>query len=333
MTDTSHPLSDIRYPTGEHGYLALMQHLHEHGVYKPNRTGIGTFADVGHLLKFDLRDGFPAVTTKKLMFDAAKGELLGFWRGYDNAADFRALGCNIWNANANETPAWLENRHRKGTDDLGRIYGVQWTKWRDTRHTRDSAEAARLAAAGYEEIAFDSTRNVWVFEKAINQVEKALETLLADPYNRRIIVSGWRVDELDKAALPCCHVAYQWVALPDGTLHMTMWQRSADTLLGIPFNIATCAVFLEVMARLAGLKPAGLTIFLTDAHLYENHVEQVSLQLSREVKASPRLVLSDRIKPITDLKDVKGAFEKIEPSDIYLEGYEHHAAIKAPMAA
>lgn len=324
--------ASFNYPEGESGYLALMEHLHQNGVYKPNRTGVGAFSDVGHMLKFDLRDGFPAVTTKQLAFKAVKGELLGFWRGYDNAAQFRSLGCNVWNANANETPAWLANRHRKGEDDLGRIYGVQWTKWRDTKWTADSMEAEALRAEGYEEVAFDKDRGRWVFERTINQVENALRTLLTNPYDRRIIVNGWRADELDRAALPCCHVLYGWAALPDNTLHMTMLMRSVDTFLGAAFNIASSALFLEVMARLSGRTAASMTMFFTDTHLYENHVEQLKQQLGREALPLPRLVLSDRIQQVTDLKDIAGVFERIEPDDIQLEGYSHQGTIKAPMA-
>lgn len=317
----------------ELSYLGLVEYLVESGQYKPNRTGVATFGDVGHVLKADLREGFPALTTKKLAFNAVKGELLGFFRGYDNAADFRALGCKVWDQNANETPSWLNNPNRKGTDDLGRIYGVQWTRWRDTRIARSQEEMARLAAAGYPLVAHDKERGVAVYERELNQLEQALRTLLTNPYDRRIIINGWRPDELDQMALPPCHVAYQLVAMPDNTLHITMWQRSLDTFLGVPFNLASTALMLSLFARLTGRTPATVTLFGTDMHVYENHVDQVHEQAARTPLGAPKLVISDRIKPLTSVEEVTGVFEDIEPQDIWLEDYESHAAIKAPMAA
>jgi thymidylate synthase len=301
-------------------------------MYKPNRTGVGTFASVGHMLKFDLRAGFPAVTTKKLAFNAVKGELLGFFRGYDNAADFRALGCKVWDQNANETPSWVNNPHRKGTDDLGRIYGVQWTKWRDTRIARTPGEMDKLAAAGYPLVAHDKERGVAVYEREINQLEDALRTLLTNPYDRRIIISAWRPDEIDQMSLPACHVAYQFVAMPDNTLHVTMWQRSTDAFLGWPFNQASTALLLALMARLCGRLPATVTMFSTDTHVYENHVDQVKAQVERAPYALPQLLLSENIQ-VTSVAELKGVFERIEPSDISLSEYEHHPALPAPMAA
>lgn len=317
----------------ERAYLGLLEHLTTAGQYKPNRTGVGTFADVGHMLKFDLRDGFPAVTTKKLAFNAVKGELLGFFRGYDNAADFRALGCKVWDQNANETPSWVNNPNRKGTDDLGRIYGVQWTKWRDTRIARTPGERVKFATSGYTLVADDKERNVAVYERTLNQLEDALRTLLTNPYDRRIIINGWRPDEFDLLALPPCHVAYQLVALPDNTLHITMWQRSTDAFLGWPFNQASTALMLALFARLTGRTAATVTMFSSDTHVYENHVEQVREQVAREPFKAPTLVLSDNIKQVKDVSEVSGVFERIEPSDIQLKDYEHHPALAAPMAA
>lgn len=312
----------------------LLEYLLIHGQHKPNRTGVGTFASVGRTLKFDLREGFPAITTKKLAFKSMKGELLGFFRGLDNAADFRALGCKVWDQNANETPAWLANPNRKGEDDLGRIYGVQWTRWRDTRYARSPLQAQQLKARGYALMADDPSRGVQVFEREINQLEEALRTLVMDPFNRRIIVSGWRPDEADQQSLVSCHVAYQFIVMPDGTLHSTLWQRSFDAFLA--FNVSTLALFTHIMARLCGREVGTATMFISDAHIYENHLDQVREQLSREHLAAPRLVLSEHIKPLTPERleqDLPGIFERIEPEDIELEGYVSHPAIKAPMAA
>jgi len=316
----------------------LLQYLVEHGQYKPNRTGVGTFASVGHMLQYDLAQICPVPTTKKFAFKSMVGELLGFFRAYDNAADFRALGCKIWDQNANETPAWLANPNRKGTDDLGRIYGVQWTKWRDTRFAATRKEAKALRDKGYKLKAFDiaaflglSKRVPFVYERHVNQLEEALRTLIKDPFSRRIVVSGWRPDEADLQALLPCHVCYQWVLTPDGKLHGTLWQRSFDTFLA--FNISTLALFTHIMARLSGYEPGTVTMFITDAHVYENHVDQVREQLSRDHYPAPKLVLSDRIQKVQSEEGIKGAFERIQPEDIWLEGYVSHPAIKAPMAA
>lgn len=315
-------------------YHDLMANVLEHGQYKPNtRTGIGSRALVGQTIKFDLREGFPAITTKKLAFNAIKGELLGFFRGYQSAAQFRALGCNVWNANANETVAWLANPNRKGDDDLGRIYGANWVGLRDWREVRSDDEFARLQAAGYELIAYDSSTGVRVLRREINQLELALSTLLKDPYDRGICVSAWRLDEFDQMALRPCHCDYRFIALPDGTLNMTLGLRSSDGFLGAVFNYASAALFLSIMARLIGRISGSMTVFITDQHLYENHFEQMKEQLTREHFPAPKLILSDRIRPITDPSQIRGVFERIEPDDISLEGYRSHAAIKAPMAA
>lgn len=314
-----------------HELLDLVLRRHK---FKPNRTGVGTFGSVGHMLKYDLSDDkVAALTTKKLAFKSVRGELLGFFRGYDNAAQFRALGCGVWDQNANETPSWVNNPNRKGTDDLGRIYGVQWTKWRDTRITQDSEEARQYEAQGFALKAFDSERKTWVFERTINQLEEALRLLLTDKFNRRIIVNGWRPDEFDRMALPPCHVSYQFIVEADDTLHSTLWIRSNDLFLGHPFNAASLSVFTHIMARLAGLKAGSATVFISDAHIYENHVEQTLELLSRDHLGEPRLRLSENIKRVQSVEDIPGVFERIQPEDIELVGYESHPPLKAPMAA
>ena len=318
-------------------YHDLMQHILDHGEDQFNvRTGLVCRAIAGHQLQFDLREGFPAITTKKLAFNAAKGELLGFFRGYDNAADFRALGCNIWNDNANKTPGWLANPYRRGEDHLSRIYGVQWTAWVDRRIADTEQERDRLLALGYTlRMTGDGE---WLLQRTINQLEAALHKLLTDPSDRRIIVSGWNVAELDMMALPPCHMDYRFIAFdgdtPDAkkTLHLVMTQRSVDTFLGLGFNQATSALFLSIMARLANMNVGTLTMQLANVHIYENHYDQVREQLQREHFAPPTLYLSPRIRAIDSLDEIAGAFARIEPNDIILEDYQSHAAIKAPMA-
>lgn len=315
-------------------YHDLMADVLENGQYKPNtRTGVGSRALVGKMIKYDLREGFPAITTKKLAFKAVKVELLGFFRGYQSAAQFRELGCNVWNANANETEAWLANPNRKGEDDLGRIYGANWVGLRDWREVRGDEEFTRMQSEGYELIAHDTSTGVRVVRREINQLELALSTLLKDPYDRGICVSAWRLDEFDQMALRPCHCDYRFISLPDGTLNMTLGIRSNDLLLGHPFNAASAALFLSIMARLIGREAGVVTVFITDAHVYENHFAPLQEQLSRDHFPPPKLMLSDRIRPITDPSQIRGVFERIEPDDITLEGYQSHAAISAPMAA
>lgn len=313
-------------------YHDLMRETLLHGVDQKNqRTGETCRTLVGVQLAFDMRDGFPAITTKKLAFKACRGELLGFFRGYTSAAQFRALGCKVWDANANKTPAWLANPNRKGEDDLGRIYGAQWADWRSYREvpSGDAEACDRLFEAGFGLVCDDG--QTAVFRKSINQLEDALRMLLTNPSDRRIIVSGWNIAEFDLMALPPCHVDYRFVAFENPkVLHVVVTMRSWDEFLG--FNIPMSALFLEIMARLAGFTAGTVTLQVANAHLYSGHFDAVREQLKREHYPAPRLILSDRIK-VVSLEEVPGAFARIEPEDIWLEGYRSHDAIKAEMAA
>ena len=298
-------------------YLNLLEEVLANGTQQANRTGIDAISIPGAMIKFDLKDGFPAVTTKKLFFGAVVGELLGFIRGYDNAADFRALGCNVWDANANDPGLphapnrWLTNPNRKGEDDLGRIYGKQWTDWQYLVPCYD--ENNDLVANSHE---------------SINQLKVAIETIEKDPTNRRIIVNAWRPDEFDQMALPQCHLLFQFlVNVESKELSLCWYQRSNDLFLGSPFNIASYALLLSMVAEVTGYKPRHLTYFLADAHVYVNHLEQVRLQTSRNPFGPPQLRLS--------IPQAATAYERlclVEPHHIELMGYECHPAIKAEMA-
>lgn len=322
-------------------YHDLLKLTMEWGVDQHNvRTGKLCRALVGHQLQFDLRDGFPALTTRKLPFKNIVGELLGFFRGYDNAADFRALGCHFWDANANETPAWLASPYRRGQDDLMRIYGKQWTEWMDRRIAGTPTERDRLLALGYkvrmcaEAAGEEGKTTEWLMERSINQLENALRKLMTDPSDRRVIVSGWNVAELDMMALPPCHMDYRFVAFENPrVLNLVMTIRSWDLFLGGPANICETAIFLAVMARLANFEPGVVTIQATNAHIYGDHFDQVQELLKRTHFDAPVLKLSDNIRPVKNLDEIPGVFARIQPSDIALEGYECHGAIKAPMAA
>jgi thymidylate synthase len=288
-------------------YHDLLQTILDTGIQQANRTGIDTLTLPGAMMKFDLRDGFPAVTTKKLAFNTMKGELIGFMRGYTNAADFRKLGCPIWDQNANENKQWLNSKWRKGTDDLGRIYGAQWRNW-----TSESAS------------------------KDIDQLANAINTIIENPTDRRIIINAWRPDEFSMMALPPCHVLYQF--LPDvknNVLHLCMYQRSCDMFLGVPFNIASASLLLSIVAHITGYTPGTFTHFLADAHIYVNHIDQVKEQLGREPYPLPTLWINPGLKSIAtelNLKHIGQLLDDIEPHDIGLDNYQHHDAIKAPMA-
>lgn len=288
----------------------MMQNYHEllaktlaEGSLSDNRTGTPTIKIPGGYLEFDLAQGFPAITTKKLFWPGVTGELIGFMRGYDNAADFRALGCGIWDQNANENEWWLANPNRRGNDDLGRIYGVQWRRWR--------------GANGVE----------------VDQLMNVLNGIVKNPNGRRHLISAWRPDEADQMSLEPCHVLYQFIA--DTTkreLHLMMYQRSADMFLGVPFNIASCALFLSLVAHLTGYTPRWFKHSMGDVHIYEDHVDQVRLQLSREHHPLPRLVINDRIPRFDATSFDPTWIERVEPADFTLDGYVSHPAIKARMA-
>lgn len=296
--------------------LSLYQDILDNGQREPNRTGIGTLTLPGAMLKFDLRNGFPAVTTKKLAFGAVKGEAIGFLEGTRSLKRFKELGCNVWDANV-AAPAWQNNPACQGPDDMGRIYGTQWRDW-------STQPACRIVDGNQIE-------RVW---QPLDQIAIALHTLRNNPESRRIIVNAWNPAELDQACLPPCHVLFQLLPRSDGTLHMTMYQRSCDMFLGVPFNIASYALLLELFAAWSGRTAATLTMFLADAHIYVNHIDQVKEQLSREPMPLPRLLLrmdgTCAIDPIDVL--VSKLNNDAEFPTAELVDYQSHPAIKAEMA-
>lgn len=313
-------------------YLDMMRKIHIEGTDILNeRTGIVCRLLVGETLTYDLSKGdFPAITTKKLAFKNMRGELLGFFRGYTNAAQYRKLGCTIWDDNANKTKAWVDNPFRKCEDDLGPIYAKQWTEWDNYHETTDRHLASTLMKDN-SYILISCTNNNYVFKRTINQLEVALKKLITDPSDRRIIVTGWNPGDMDKCALPACHTNYNFISV-NRVLHVNMTLRSADVFLGTPFNIASTALFLRIMARLSGHTPGKVIIHLDNAHIYSNHFDAVSEQLKNPVLPPPSLWLSDDIKPITDYDDIKGAFERIQPNDIELMNYQSAGSISAEMA-
>jgi thymidylate synthase len=293
-------------------YLNLLSQILNEGIQQPNRTGIDTLTLPGAMLKFDLRDGFPAVTTKKLAFNQVKGELCGFLEGATSAKRFRELGCTIWDQNANENQTWLSNQSRLCEDDLGKIYGFQWRN--------------------FDGCLFDGDLHPQKY--GVDQIEKALNTLRNDPESRRNIVSAWNPKQLGEMALPPCHVMFQLLVHPStNTLHMCMYQRSCDMFLGVPFNIASYALLLSLFSQWSGYTPGTLTMFLADAHIYVNHVAQVHEQLLRDPLPLPRLWLESKAPPehIQQLP-IDVLISSLDPKKIHLLDYQHHPAIRAPMA-
>lgn len=320
-----HPLS---------AYRSTLREILDRGIRRPNRTGEDTLFLPGVCLKFDMKDGFPAFTARKFAFKSMVGELLGFLRAYQSAADFRALGCKVWDANANTTAGWLANPHRKGEDDIGRVYGVQWNEWRDWRLATSQAETDELLAKGYR-IMVQDTREEGaqrtMLLKELNLVEGALRTLLTNPTDRRNIITGWRPDEHDRMALPACHMTYTWMAdTASNTLHLTTHMRSWDMVLA--FNIQLSSLFLHIMARLSGFQPGTVTMFVDDAHIYMNHIPGLQEMLGRLEHKLPTLGISEKVRKVS-LEEVPGAFKRLEPQDFWLENYVHEPAIAFQMAA
>jgi thymidylate synthase len=320
-------------------YQELIQTVLDSGSWQDNRTGIRTLSVPGAMMRFDLlNDGFPAVTTKRLAFKSVVGELCAFLRASRNAAEFRALGCKVWDQNANENKQWLDNPYRLGEDDLGPVYGVQWRQWPGFKLI-DLDQPAQIADAqknGYRLISqFDDGGAPKVLlHKSIDQLRECLDTIVNNPGSRRILFHGWNPAVLDAVALPACHLLYQFIPNPaTRELSMCLYVRSNDLGLGTPFNLAEGAALMHLMGRLTGYKPRWFTYFIGDAHIYENHMDMVKEQLTRTPFAAPQLRISDRVPDFAKTGKYEPEWlEKIEPADFSLEGYQHHAPITAPMA-
>jgi thymidylate synthase len=319
-------------------YQELIQTVIDSGSWQDNRTGIRTLSVPGAMMRFDLTKGFPAVTTKKLAFKSVVGELCAFLRASRSAADFRALGCKVWDQNANDNQQWLDNPYRQGTDDLGPVYGVQWRQWPGYK-VIDADQEAQLADAqknGFTVVApieENGVKKVLLY-KAIDQLRECLDTIMNNPGSRRILFHGWNPAVLDAVALPACHLLYQFIPNPTTReLSMCLYVRSNDLGLGTPFNLAEGAALMHLVGRLTGYTPRWFTYFIGDAHIYENHMDMVQEQLTRKPFPLPQLIIADRVPAFAQTGKYEPEWlEKIEPSDFALEGYQHHAPITAPMA-
>lgn len=260
-------------------YLDLLRRVEREGVQKSDRTGTGTRSIFGHQMRFEMSDGFPLLTTKKLHTKSIIYELLWFLKGDTNVKYLHDHGVRIWDEWADEDGS------------LGHIYGYQWRSWPDYNGG------------------------------AIDQISEAVEMIRHNPDSRRIIVSSWNVADLDNMNLPPCHAFFQFY-VAEGKLSLQLYQRSADIFLGVPFNIASYALLLHMMAQVTGLEPGTFVHTLGDAHIYNNHQEQVHLQLTREPRPLPTL----RINP-----DVKSIFD-FRYEDFSIEGYDPHPHIKGEVS-
>ena len=260
-------------------YLELLKRITTEGVGKEDRTGTGTISVFGHQMRFNLEDGFPLLTTKKLHLKSIIHELLWFLKGDTNVKYLQENGVRIWNEWADEN------------GDLGHVYGYQWRSWPDYN-------------GGH-----------------IDQISEVIDQIKNNPNSRRIIVNAWNVADLGNMNLPPCHMFFQFY-VADGKLSLQMYQRSADTFLGVPFNIASYALLLMMVAQVTGLKPGEFIHTTGDTHLYLNHLEQVELQLSREPRALPKMKINPDVKSIFDFK-----YEDFELVD-----YDPHPHIKGVVA-
>ncbi|WP_026897982.1 thymidylate synthase [Daejeonella oryzae] len=260
-------------------YLDLMQHVLDKGTQKHDRTGTGTISVFGHQMRFDLQEGFPMLTTKKVHLRSIIHELIWFLKGDTNIQYLTENGVSIWNEWADEN------------GELGPVYGSQWRSWptADGRH--------------------------------IDQISQVIHQIKTNPDSRRLIVSAWNVAEIENMALPPCHCFFQFY-VADGKLSCQLYQRSADIFLGVPFNIASYALLTLMVAQVCGLQAGEFIHTLGDAHLYNNHLEQAKLQLSRETRKLPQIKLNPEVKDIFDF-----TFE-----DFTIENYDPHPHIKAQVA-
>lgn len=271
--------SDANQSQDMNQYEILLKHVYENGTDKSDRTGTGTRSLFGYQMRYDLSEGFPLVTTKKVHLRSIIYELLWFLRGDTNIKFLKDNGVTIWDE-------WADQ-----DGELGSIYGYQWRSWPtpDGRH--------------------------------IDQITNVVNTIKNNPDSRRIIVSAWNVADIDKMALPPCHTLFQFY-VSEGKLSCQLYQRSADLLLGVPFNIASFALLTMMIAQVTGLAYGDFVHTFGDVHIYKNHFEQVDLQLSREPRLYPKMILNPNVKSIFDF-----TYE-----DFQLDGYNPHPPIKAPIA-
>ena len=284
-------------------YLELLEYILENGENRDDRTGTGVISSFGHQIRFNLQDGFPAVTTKALAWKGVVSELLWFLEGSDDERRLAEIRfkkdrsdlvdldkfSTIWTDNADNQGVELGYDNSDIIKKLGPIYGVQWRDW-----------------------------------NGVDQIHELVDGLKSNPFGRRHILSAWNVEMIESMALPPCHVMSQFYVSSDGVLSCQMYQRSADMFLGVPFNIASYALLQSILANILDLEPGDFIHTFGDAHIYKNSINQVKEQLTREPKKLPRLIMP-KIQSLESLKEMS-------IDDFVLEGYKSHPALKAKMA-
>jgi len=309
-------------------YQDIIKQCLSKGVVRTNRTNLKDKFIPSAVIQHDLRDGFPALTTKQLYYKQSIGEVLGFIRGYENAADFAALGCRFWFSDANENSAWLGSPYRKGADDLGKVYGATWRKRTAYKELEygdpDFTTEEHLLDLGYDCVASsEKTRNIF-YAKDIDQLKECVDKIINSPNDRRIIMHAWFPELFDEMALPPCHVLYRFI--PDEqsrVLHMSMYQRSCDLLLGVPMNLFGSALLLKLVAHATGYVAGELSHFMSDVHLYENQLEQAAIQAEREPMMLPDVEIEGDSPPLLAMEWLEG----VSPDDVKLLYYKHHPAL------
>lgn len=296
-------------------YKEIAQRILDEGTWQTNRTGVRTKMIHGVYFEHDMSTGFPLLTTKQVNYKSAFAETLGFIKGFDSAKQFRELGSKVWDANANETESWLKSPHRKGTDDLGNIYGVQARSW-----------------PSYVEPNWwvDLPSDRYFYQNTVHdQLKYCVDKLNERDDNRRLIVNHWNVDDVfqNKISLPPCHINYMF-GLDDNKLNMMVQFRSWDFFLGAPFNLAGYGLLLELISKITNLTAGKLIITGFNVHLYETHMDQIELQLTRKPFAVlPSLQLSPKIDSLEYITN------HATLDDIEVIGYMAHKPISAKMLA
>lgn len=284
-------------------YKNTLYQIEEKGVWTMNRTGVDTRFIPAAMIQADLREGFPALTLRKIPTKAGISEAIAFLRGYDKVEQFESLGCNFWRANADETPAWLASQYRQGSGDLGRIYGVQWRKF------------PAMVGGGLD----------------IDQIRELVTGLLHNPSSRRHVVTSWHPETVreNMAALPPCHDS--WTVTVDtwnNQMHLSWRQRSTDLILGTPHNTTCYAFILSLLARLTGRTAGFLTAHLDNVHIYENHMHSWPLLTLAESKPLAQIKFADTVPSnLTTVDEIMHVINTISPDDVSVQGYTSHPTI------
>ncbi len=277
-------------------YLDMLQHIVNHGVEKGDRTGTGTLSVFGYQTRFDLSEGFPLLTTKRMHLKSIIHELLWFISGDTNIRYLQKHGVKIWDEWADEN------------GELGPVYGKQWRRWETTEPNQET-----MQITGSGDLEFD--------HHTVDQLGDVIERIKSNPDCRRLLVCAWNPGEISRMALPPCHCLFQFY-VANGKLSCMLYQRSCDVFLGVPFNIASYALLTMMVAQVCGLEPGEFVHTYGDLHIYSNHMEQVFTQMEREPKELPRMVLNPNVKDI----------DKFTFEDFTLEGYDPHPAIKGKVS-